>query len=239
MEGKLPSLAGATGWLNSPPLTAESLRGQVVLVDFWTYSCINCLRALPYVKRWYDTYREHGLVVIGVHAPEFAFERDPDNVRRAVTELAVRYPVAIDDDYAIWRGFNNQYWPAHYFIDTSGQIRAHHFGEGDYAESETVIRELLTEAGHKDLPPRVIASDLHAARHRRHRGPGGSEGRLIRRNVHRLPARLGVFLTGWICPGPDQSLSPAAGASIERVGARRKLGCGSRESGPRGDAGQD
>ena len=159
VEGNLPSLAGATGWLNSPPLTAESLRGQVVLVDFWTYSCINCLRALPYVKRWYDTYRGHGLVVIGVHAPEFAFERDPDNVRRAVTELAVRYPVAIDDDYAIWRGFNNQYWPAHYFIDTSGQIRAHHFGEGDYAESETVIRELLTEAGHKDLPPRVIASD--------------------------------------------------------------------------------
>jgi cytochrome c biogenesis protein CcdA/thiol-disulfide isomerase/thioredoxin len=159
VEGNLPSLAGATGWLNSPPLTAESLRGQVALVDFWTYSCINCLRALPYVKRWYDTYREHGLVVIGVHAPEFAFERDPDNVRRAVTELAVRYPVAIDDDYAIWRGFNNQYWPAHYFIDASGQIRAHHFGEGDYAESETVIRELLTEAGHKDLPPRVIASD--------------------------------------------------------------------------------
>jgi cytochrome c biogenesis protein CcdA/thiol-disulfide isomerase/thioredoxin len=159
VEGNLPSLAGATGWLNSPPLTVESLRGQVVLVDFWTYSCINCLRALPYVKRWYDTYREHGLVVIGVHAPEFAFERDPDNVRRAATELAIRYPVAIDDDYAIWRGFNNQYWPAHYFIDASGQIRGHHFGEGNYAESEHLIRELLTEAGHKDLPPPVIATD--------------------------------------------------------------------------------
>ncbi len=162
VEGNLPSLAGATGWLNSPPLTAESLRGHVVLVDFWTYSCINCLRALPYVKRWYDTYREHGLVVIGVHAPEFAFERDPDNVRRAVTELAIRYPVAIDDDYAIWRGFNNQYWPAHYFIDASGQVRGHHFGEGDYAESEALVRELLTAAGHKDLPPPVIASDSTA-----------------------------------------------------------------------------
>ncbi len=159
MEGTFPSLAGATGWLNSPPLTVQSLRGQVVLVDFWTYSCINCLRALPYVKRWYDTYHEHGLVVIGVHAPEFAFERDPDNVRRATTELGIRYPVAIDDDYAIWRGFGNQYWPAHYFIDASGGIRGHHFGEGDYAESENLIRELLIQAGHKDLPPPVIASD--------------------------------------------------------------------------------
>jgi cytochrome c biogenesis protein CcdA/thiol-disulfide isomerase/thioredoxin len=152
-ETPLPPLAGATGWLNSPPLTRESLRGKVVLVDFWTYSCINCLRTLPYVKRWYDTYKDHGLVVIGVHAPEFAFERDPDNVRRAVGELGITYPVAIDDDYAIWRGFANQYWPAHYFIDASGAIRAHHFGEGDYEGSERIIRELLTQAGYKDLPP--------------------------------------------------------------------------------------
>ena len=149
----MPSLAGATGWLNSPPLTRESLRGKVVLVDFWTYSCINCLRTLPYVKRWYETYKDHGLVVIGVHAPEFAFERDPDNVRRATGELGITYPVAIDDDYAIWRGFSNQYWPAHYFIDAGGRIRAHHFGEGDYAGSERMIRELLTQAGYKDLPP--------------------------------------------------------------------------------------
>jgi cytochrome c biogenesis protein CcdA/thiol-disulfide isomerase/thioredoxin len=152
-EGSMPALAGATGWLNSPPLTRESLRGKVVLVDFWTYSCINCLRALPYVKRWYETYKDHGLVVIGVHAPEFAFERDPDNVRRAVGELGIAYPVAIDDEYAIWRGFSNQYWPAHYFIDASGDIRAHHFGEGDYEGSERIIRELLTQAGYKDLPP--------------------------------------------------------------------------------------
>jgi cytochrome c biogenesis protein CcdA/thiol-disulfide isomerase/thioredoxin len=149
----MPSLAGATGWLNSPPLTRESLRGKVVLVDFWTYSCINCLRALPYVKRWYAMYKDHGLVVIGVHAPEFAFERDPENVRRAVGELGITYPVAIDDDYAIWRGFSNQYWPAHYFIDASGDIRAHHFGEGDYEGSERIIRDLLTQAGYKDLPP--------------------------------------------------------------------------------------
>jgi cytochrome c biogenesis protein CcdA/thiol-disulfide isomerase/thioredoxin len=148
----MPSLAGATGWLNSAPLTRESLRGKVVLVDFWTYSCINCLRTLPYVKRWYETYKDHGLVVIGVHAPEFAFERDPDNVRRAAGELGINYPIAIDNDYAIWRGFSNQYWPAHYFIDAEGRIRGHHFGEGDYEGSERTIRELLTQAGFKDLP---------------------------------------------------------------------------------------
>jgi cytochrome c biogenesis protein CcdA/thiol-disulfide isomerase/thioredoxin len=159
IEGTLPSLDGATGWINSPPLTARSLQGKVVLVDFWTYSCINCLRALPYVKRWYDTYRDHGLVVIGVHAPEFAFERDPDNVRHAVTQLGIDYPVALDDDYAIWRGFDNQYWPAHYFIDSSGHIRAHHFGEGDYAESERVLRRLLIQAGNEHLPPPVVDSN--------------------------------------------------------------------------------
>jgi cytochrome c biogenesis protein CcdA/thiol-disulfide isomerase/thioredoxin len=152
VEGAVPALSGATLWLNSPPLSAESLRGKVVLVDFWTYSCINCLRSLPYVKRWYDEYKDHGLVVIGVHAPEFAFEKDPDNVRRAVQELGIRYPVALDDDYAIWRGFANHYWPAHYFIDASGNIRGHHFGEGDYPESERTLRELLTEAGYTDLP---------------------------------------------------------------------------------------
>ena len=131
IEGNMPSLGGATSWLNSPPLTAEMLRGKVVLVDFWTYSCINCLRSLPYVKAWYAKYKDHGLVVIGVHAPEFAFEKDPDNVRKAVRDLGVQYPVALDNDYAIWRGFDNHYWPAHYFIDAKGQIRGHHFGEGD------------------------------------------------------------------------------------------------------------
>ncbi len=147
VEGQMPSLAGATAWLNSPPLDAQQLRGKVVLVDFWTYSCINCLRALPFVRDWAERYKAHGLVVIGVHAPEFAFERKLDNVQRAVTELKVDYPVAIDNDFAIWRGFNNQYWPAHYFIDAQGRIRAHHFGEGNYAQSEQIIRQLLREAG--------------------------------------------------------------------------------------------
>jgi cytochrome c biogenesis protein CcdA/thiol-disulfide isomerase/thioredoxin len=153
VEGEIPSFAGATLWLNSPPLTAEGLRGKVVVVDFWTYSCINCLRALPYVESWYQKYKDHGLVVIGVHAPEFAFEKDANNVRRAVSELKITYPVALDNDYAIWQAFNNQYWPAHYFIDATGRVRAHHFGEGNYDESEQIIRTLLTEAGQGGLPP--------------------------------------------------------------------------------------
>jgi thiol-disulfide isomerase/thioredoxin len=153
IEGQMPSLAGATLWLNSPPLSSESLRGKVVLVDFWTYSCINCLRTLPYVKAWWDKYKDHGLVIIGVHTPEFAFEKDPGNVRRAVLDLGVGYPVALDDDYRIWRAFNNQYWPADYFIDAGGRIRYHYFSEGDYEHSEEVIRELLKSAGYTDLPP--------------------------------------------------------------------------------------
>jgi cytochrome c biogenesis protein CcdA/thiol-disulfide isomerase/thioredoxin len=159
VEGELPSLAGATQWLNSPPLSAQSLRGKVVLVDFWTYSCINCLRALPYVRGWADKYKDHGLVVIGVHAPEFAFEKDPANVAKAVKDLGVDYPVALDNRYAIWQGFNNQYWPAHYFIDAQGRIRHHHFGEGGYQESEDVIRQLLADAGHKDLPGGYVRAD--------------------------------------------------------------------------------
>ncbi|WP_295688326.1 cytochrome c biogenesis protein DipZ [uncultured Nevskia sp.] len=147
IEGRLPSLAGAVAWLNSPPLSVDSLRGKVVLIDFWTYSCINCLRTLPYVRAWADKYRDQGLVVIGVHAPEFAFEKDLDNVRRATKDLKVGYPVAIDNDYAIWRGFGNRFWPAHYFIDTEGRIRHHHFGEGGYDESEKMIQQLLAEAG--------------------------------------------------------------------------------------------
>src|SRR5262249_48890324 len=140
-------LSGAVEWLNSPPLTADALRGKVVLVDFWTYSCINCLRAIPYVRAWAEKYREQGLVVIGVHAPEFAFERATDNVRRAVSDLQIGYPVAIGNDYAIWLAFGNPYWPAHYFIDAEGRIRHHHFGEGDYDDSERVIQQLLAEAG--------------------------------------------------------------------------------------------
>ena len=156
-EGRLPPLDGAVAWLNSPPLTPESLRGKVVLIDFWTYSCINCLRALPYVKAWNERYKDHGLVVIGVHAPEFAFEKDEGNVRQAVKNLGVTYPVALDNDYAIWRAFKNHYWPAHYFIDADGVIRGHHFGEGEYDESERLIRTLLMAAGQHDLPAPVSA----------------------------------------------------------------------------------
>jgi cytochrome c biogenesis protein CcdA/thiol-disulfide isomerase/thioredoxin len=147
VEGNLPPLDGAVQWLNSPPLTAEALKGKVVLVDFWTYSCINCLRTLPYVKAWAEKYRDQGLVVIGVHAPEFAFERNVGNVTKAMKDLGINYPVAIDNDYKIWRAFNNEYWPAHYFADAQGRIRYHHFGEGEYAESERVIQQLLREAG--------------------------------------------------------------------------------------------
>jgi len=151
VEGQFPGLNGAVAWINSPPLSAEALRGKVVLVDFWTYSCINCLRTLPYVKAWAEKYRDQGLVVIGVHAPEFAFERNIDNVRKAAHDLGVTYPIAIDNNYAIWRAFSNNYWPAHYFIDAQGRIRFHHFGEGEYEQSEAVIRQLLAEAGHGDV----------------------------------------------------------------------------------------
>ncbi|MBS0283760.1 MAG: redoxin family protein, partial [Proteobacteria bacterium] len=141
-QGPMPSLDGAVAWLNSPPLGREALKGKVVVIDFWTYSCINCLRSLPYVKAWAEKYRGDGLVVIGVHTPEFAFEKDIANVRKALADLGITYPVAIDNDYAIWRAFANHYWPAHYFIDANGRLRYRHFGEGDYAGSERVIRAL-------------------------------------------------------------------------------------------------
>jgi cytochrome c biogenesis protein CcdA/thiol-disulfide isomerase/thioredoxin len=157
VEGSLPSLSGAVEWLNSPPLTPEQLKGKVVLVDFWTYSCINCLRSIPYVRAWAEKYKDQGLVVIGVHAPEFAFEKNIGNVKQAVAKLKIDYPVAVDNDYAIWRAFNNEYWPADYFIDAKGQIRHHFFGEGDYAESEKVIQQLLAEAGRGNLPVDMVS----------------------------------------------------------------------------------
>ena len=153
----LPDLSGATTWLNSPPLTPESLRGKVVVIDFWTYSCINCLRSLPYIKAWYAKYKDSGLVIIGVHTPEFPFEKDEANVRQAVHELGITYPVAMDNDYRIWRAFHNKFWPAHYFIDSTGRIRFHHFGEGDYDESETWIRTLLEERNHQPPPNSATA----------------------------------------------------------------------------------
>jgi cytochrome c biogenesis protein CcdA/thiol-disulfide isomerase/thioredoxin len=155
-EGTMPELNGAVLWLNSPPLTRAQLRGKVVLVDFWTYSCINCLRALPYTNAWAQKYKDHGLVVIGVHAPEFAFEKVPANVKQAVHDLGVTYPVALDNNLIIWQAFNNQYWPAHYFIDAQGRIRHHHFGEGEYDQSERVIQQLLREAGRTDAPGGIV-----------------------------------------------------------------------------------
>jgi thiol-disulfide isomerase/thioredoxin len=145
-EGRMPPIDGAVEWLNSPPLTAEGLRGKVVLVDFWTFGCVNCRNALPHVRAWYDKYKDQGLVVVGVHSPEFAFEKNLGNLKRAVGELGVSFPVAVDNNFAIWRAFNNRYWPAHYFVDAKGNIRFHHFGEGEYEKSEQVIRQLLDEA---------------------------------------------------------------------------------------------
>ena len=162
----LPDLSGATAWINSPPLTPASLRGKVVLVDFWTYSCINCLRTLPYVKAWYAKYKDSGFVVLGVHTPEFPFEKDESNVRKAVHDLGILYPVAMDNDYSIWQSFNNQYWPAHYFIDATGRIRYHQFGEGNYDQSEAWIRSLLEEADHQPIsatPTSVAATGTEAA----------------------------------------------------------------------------
>jgi cytochrome c biogenesis protein CcdA/thiol-disulfide isomerase/thioredoxin len=157
VEGGFPSLSGAEEWLNSPPLTREELKGKVVLIDFWTYSCINCLRAIPYVRAWAEKYKDHGLVVIGVHTPEFAFERKVSNVRAAVAELKIEYPVPIDNEYKIWRAFDNQYWPAHYFIDAKGRIRYHHFGEGEYDRSERVIQQLLAEAGDEGYSAALVS----------------------------------------------------------------------------------
>ena len=147
VEGSLPSLAGATQWLNSPPLTPAALRGKVVLVDFWTYTCINWLRTLPYLRAWADKYKDQGLVVLGVHTPEFDVEHDLDNVRRAAKDLRVDYPVAVDNDYAIWSAFDNHYWPALYLVDAQGRIRHHRFGEGGYEEAEMILQQLLAEAG--------------------------------------------------------------------------------------------
>jgi thiol-disulfide isomerase/thioredoxin len=144
---RLTALDGATGWLNSGPLTAASLDGQVVLVNFWTYTCINWIRTMPYVRSWAEHYRDRGLVVVGVHSPEFGFEHDLGNVRRAARDLRVGYPIAVDNDFRVWRGFDNHYWPALYFVDAHGVLRHSHFGENDYDQSEAVIRKLLAESG--------------------------------------------------------------------------------------------
>lgn len=163
VEGNLPSLGRATEWLNSQPLTASGLRGKVVLVNFWTYTCINWLRTMPYVRAWGQRYKDQGLVIIGVHTPEFTFEKNLDNVRRAAKELRVDDPIAIDNDRALWDAFSNQYWPALYLVDAKGRIRYHHFGEGRYQQSEAAIRQLLEEAGSAALPSSLVSVTARGA----------------------------------------------------------------------------
>jgi thiol-disulfide isomerase/thioredoxin len=159
VEGRLASFSGATGWLNSEPLTPEGLRGRIVLVDFWTYTCVNWLRTLPYVRAWDAKYRDAGLTVIGVHTPEFGFERNVDNVVRESRNFQVEYPVALDPDYAVWSAFANHFWPAVYIADVDGQIRFHHFGEGEYAMTEMVIQQLLMDAGVEDVDQALVDVD--------------------------------------------------------------------------------
>jgi thiol-disulfide isomerase/thioredoxin len=163
MEGELPSLGGATVWLNSPPLSAADLHGKVVLIDFWTYTCINWLRTLPYVRAWAEKYQNHGVVVIGVHAPEFSFEHDLENVRRAAQDMRVSYPIAIDNDFAIWQAFTNHYWPALYLVDAQGHLRYHHFGEGAYELSEMILQHLLTETGMSGFDQELVSVDAQGA----------------------------------------------------------------------------
>ncbi len=159
VEGHLPSFEGATGWLNSEPLAPEGLRGRVVLVDFWTYTCINWLRTLPFIRAWDAKYRELGLTVIGVHTPEFGFERNVDNVIAQSRTFGVEYPIAIDSDYGVWQAFSNHFWPALYVADAEGRIRYHHFGEGEYAMAEMVVQQLLLEAGAEDVDPDLVSVD--------------------------------------------------------------------------------
>jgi thiol-disulfide isomerase/thioredoxin len=239
--GELWSLDRATAWLNSVPLTAEGLSGKVVLVDFWTYTCINWLRTLPFVRAWAEKYQDHGLVVIGVHAPEFPFEHDIENVRRAVKDMRIAYPIAIDNDFAIWRGFSNHYWPALYLLDAQGQIRHHHFGEGEYARSERMIQRLLAEAGFGGVGDELVAVDaegieaeadwsdlesaetyLGAERTEHFASPGGlAEGK---RRAYAAPTRLSLnqwSLAGeWTVGAQAAVLNVASGRIVYRFHAR-------------------
>ena len=232
-EGPLPDLASAIGWLNSTPLSSKSVRGKVVLVNFWTYSCINSLRELPYMKAWAAKYKDAGLVVIGVHTPEFGFEKRRGNVERAVRDYNVGYPVALDSNYAVWQAFHNEYWPADYIIDAKGRIRYHHFGEGEHDKSERVIQELLRENGASGWDESTVAASgagVEAA-------PGSDEespetyvgyGRAERfassehqshdaKKTYSVPATLKLNrwgLSGSWTAGEESTVSQAAGAKI-------------------------
>jgi thiol-disulfide isomerase/thioredoxin len=241
VEGELPSFAGATTWLNSPPLKAADLRGRVVLVEFGTYTCINWLRTLPYVRAWADKYKDQGLVVIQVHAPEFEFEKDLDNVRRELKREGVNFPIAVDNEHAIWQAFSNQYWPALYFADAKGQIRHHHFGEGDYEQSEAVIQQLLAEAGKGDVSGESVSvtgrnfeapadwRDLRSPenylgyeRTEHFASPGGAAA--DRRRTYAAPERLKVNQWGldgdWTIGRQATALQKAGGRIVYRFHAR-------------------
>ena len=238
---ELASLERANEWLNSPPLTAPALRGKVVLIDFWTYTCINWLRTLPYVRAWDEKYRSQGLVVIGVHAPEFAFEKNINNVRWAVKEMRAGYPVAVDNEHVIWRAFKNQYWPALYFIDAQGRVRHQHFGEGSYEQSEMIIQRLLNEAGVGGIGDDLVSVDargLEAAadwgslkspenyvgyeRTQNFASPGGAV--LDKPRMYELPTRLRLnewALSGdWTVKKDAAALNKANGGIAYRFHAR-------------------
>jgi thiol-disulfide isomerase/thioredoxin len=206
VESRLPGFDGAGGWLNSPPLTPAGLRGSVVLVDFWTYTCINWLRTLGYVRAWADRYRDHGLVVVGVHTPEFPFERDEDNVRRAVAGMDVAYPVALDPEYAVWQAFSNHYWPAIYLADADGRIRYHHFGEEAYAETERVIQRLLRDAGRDGVGDDVVSIV-----------PGGVEAQADWANLGSAETYLGYQQGGNLVASDAQIGVPATFAVPEEL----------------------
>jgi thiol-disulfide isomerase/thioredoxin len=241
IEGELPSFDGATTWLNSAPLTVAELRGKVVLVNFWTLTCINWLRTLPYVRAWAAKYKDQGLVVIGVHTPEFGFEQDVDNIRRAARDMNVDYPIAVDSGYAIWRAFNNEYWPALYFVDAQGRIRHHQFGEGDYEQSEQIIRQMLAEAGHGDVgvePASVEArgpevgadwADLQSpesyvgyARSENFASPGGFRDSTpnLYRSVSELPLNSWSLAGVWTVGAEFAALNEASGRITYRFHAR-------------------
>jgi len=239
-EGPMPDLNGAVGWLNSTPLSSKSLRGKVVLVNVWTYSCINSLRELPYMKAWAAKYKDAGLVVIGVHSPEFAFEKDPANVKNAVSDLKVAYPVPIDSGLAIWSAFHNEYWPADYFIDRKGRIRYHHFGEGEYDKSERIIQELLSENGAASLnggPVHITAVGAEAPASDDVRSPETYAGyartenfaspeRMARdtRKTYSLPAKLALNQWGlgglWNVGAEHGTLEAATGKVVFRFHSR-------------------
>ena len=207
--GRLPGFAGAAGWLNSDPLADADLRGKVVLVDFWTYTCINWLRTLSHVRAWSERYGEHGLVVVGVHTPEFPFERDDANVRWAARELGVSYPIALDPDYSVWSAFANRYWPAVYIADAEGRIRHHQFGEGGYEECERVIQRLLADAGRAGVPEDLVAP-----------AGDGLEAQADWENLRSPETYLNEPPTG----------VAAGSVAAQRVVSERRLGCESRAS---------